>query len=172
MIDDQIIQQFDKMIKEQAWKCYQKLHNYSMYDIDDLYNEGTMAVLKQIPNYNKDRASESTFFHKVLTSHFSNLVKKENNIGLKRLEIDSNYILENQPCNLTFKEILFKDSVNNLSNSVKKAISLAINPPTEFLKTLENKRKIHAKEIFRFLGYKYGMQKKVINSIRSKILNK
>lgn len=171
-MQEEIINKFDNMIKQQAWKCLKKLHSYSMYEFSDLYNEGATVILKQMPNYNKEKACESTFFFQVLKSHFSNIVKKENHIGLDRIETDSNYILENQSDNnLTYREIVLKDEINNSSIFVQHTVNIALNPPERFKKCLKNKRKIHADEIFDFLGYKHGQRTRVLKTIRKKLLN-
>lgn len=72
----------DEMIKENSWLIYKIAKSYSeYYNMDDLFQVGSIGLLKAYKNYNIDsNVKFSTFAYKYVLGEIINYIKKDRNI--------------------------------------------------------------------------------------------
>ena len=72
----------DEMIKENSWLIYKIAKSYKeYYNMDDLFQVGSIGLLKAYKNYNIDsNVKFSTFAYKYVLGEIINYIKKDRNI--------------------------------------------------------------------------------------------
>lgn len=129
-------------IELEAAKCQKMLNKSSMYEKEDLIQEGIIVFFTACEKFNPDlNASFSTFFHKILINHLNGILIKSYGRPMNYLEEDSPPLLISVDTDEFIKidaqslsPLLICNILSNLSkisDKAKKYILICINPTQE-----------------------------------------
>jgi hypothetical protein len=162
-----------KLITLEAKKAFQKIKKPSIYDVNDLVQEGLMEFYKFQSKYNEYCAKFITVFTIVLRNKFCNIIKKSYR-SVDMVPVNDVYDNIDDRFEDNFLKIIdVIGVVDKLNHKEKYYIELCLNPTDEMvLKLKRNYNHVGRRGIIRkMLGLSYGDEKKIREKI-SKVLNK
>lgn len=72
-----VLEKFDKMIHQGAWKCERKLPRPSAYSHEDLVQEGKEQIVRALPSFRPDKSQLITFVYVCLRNRYQKILDRE-----------------------------------------------------------------------------------------------
>ena len=109
---------FDALIRQQAWKCYNKLPKPTIHSVDNLKQEAALVYAKVCGCYDPAKAKFITLFFTSMQNHFTRILKLAHKKHIPVTPLTSDFQLEGRRSPIQFEEEQFNEHLSEEANDV------------------------------------------------------
>lgn len=163
----------EAIIRFQAFRCLTLLGTQSLFELDDLVQEGYFCLQRAKEKWNPDgSACFNTYFTKALMNHYGAIVrtKHEQILPNNELEIDKE-VAGNTSCVRVGKdgELHYQFRSMDLSKRAQRFLALVFRPPPELRKLIRSSTK---RKLANIVGESMGWNAKELKEIKQELFAK
>jgi len=167
------VEDYMDIIKYHAYVCYRKLNSSSIYNFDDVVQEGCMIFIKAVKKYNSSNKNKGPFelyLKQSLRKSLGYFVQK----SYRTLPQSSNVVnneVASSSTNNPFKILNLLFIRQELKSNELNLLTLLTDPPQEFIDELmQNKRQVK-KVVSKYLNVPTHQLRDIENNVKSVLMH-